>query len=160
MTRGQHPDLDMDSKLANCGHRVGRGVSVDGGVQTCLYSLLYLLPPHTPSLPLHYTFILAFGLSRKMPVQDRTNEFRACVESIRNRSSLPSRGAEQKQRLLQTQGRAEGSKSEFTRMANAIGKDISSTNLKLNKLGQRELLLLFTLLFQLILYSRQTQDVI
>ncbi|KAK7694974.1 hypothetical protein QCA50_002162 [Cerrena zonata] len=71
-----------------------------------------------------------------MPVQDRTNEFRACVESIRNRSSLPSRGAEQKQRLLQTQGRAEGSKSEFTRMANAIGKDISSTNLKLNKLGQ------------------------
>ncbi|CAL1695196.1 unnamed protein product [Somion occarium] len=71
-----------------------------------------------------------------MPVQDRTIEFRACVESIRNRSSLPSRGSEAKQRLLQSQGRAEGSKSEFTRMATAIGKDISSSNLKLNKLAQ------------------------
>lgn len=72
-----------------------------------------------------------------MPVQDRTNEFRACVESIRSRSSFPSRGMEQKQRLLQ-QGKAEGSKSEFTRMASAIGKDINSTTLKLNKLAQRE----------------------
>ncbi|KAI0361357.1 t-SNARE [Trametes cingulata] len=69
-----------------------------------------------------------------MPVQDRTNEFRACVESIRNRSSLPSRGAEQKQRLLQA--KASGSKSEFTRMASAIGKDISSTTVKLGKLAQ------------------------
>ncbi|KAH8102569.1 t-SNARE [Cristinia sonorae] len=70
-----------------------------------------------------------------MPVQDRTNEFRACVESIRNRSSLPAR-AEAKQRLLQTRGRGEGSKSELTRMASAIGKDISSTNIKLGKLSQ------------------------
>ncbi|OSC99448.1 t-SNARE [Trametes coccinea BRFM310] len=69
-----------------------------------------------------------------MPVQDRTNEFRACVESIRNRSSFPTRGAEQKQRLLQN--RAEGSKSEFTRMASAIGKDIASTTIKLGKLAQ------------------------
>ncbi|KAI0660329.1 t-SNARE [Cubamyces menziesii] len=70
-----------------------------------------------------------------MPVQDRTNEFRACVESIRNRSSFPARGAEQKQRLLQ-QSKAGGSKSEFTRMASAIGKDISSTTVKLGKLAQ------------------------
>lgn len=70
-----------------------------------------------------------------MPVQDRTNEFRACVESIRNRSSFPSRGAEAKQRLLQSQGRGD-SKSEFSRMASAIGKDISSTALKLGKLAQ------------------------
>lgn len=95
-----------------------------------------------------------------MPVQDRTNEFRACVESIRNRSSLPPRGGEAKQRLLQSQGRAEGSKSEFTRMANAIGKDISSTNLKLNKLGQREHLSLVNILFQLTMYSRQTEDTV
>ena len=73
-----------------------------------------------------------------MPVQDRTNEFRACVESIRNRSSFPARGAEQKQRLLQGQGKGAGSKSEFTRMASAIGKDISSTTVKLGKLAQRE----------------------
>ncbi|EMD41963.1 hypothetical protein CERSUDRAFT_41601 [Gelatoporia subvermispora B] len=69
-----------------------------------------------------------------MPVQDRTNEFRACVESIRNRSSFPPRGAEAKQRLLQS--RAEGTKSEFTRMASAIGRDISSTTVKLGKLAQ------------------------
>ncbi|KAI0688676.1 t-SNARE [Cytidiella melzeri] len=71
-----------------------------------------------------------------MPIQDRTNEFRACVESIRNRSSLPPRGFEAKQRLLQSQGRDGDSKSEFTRMATAIAKDISSTGIKLGKLGQ------------------------
>ncbi|KAI0814810.1 t-SNARE [Irpex lacteus] len=71
-----------------------------------------------------------------MPVQDRTNEFRACVESIRNRSSLPPRGSEAKQRLLQSQGKEGDGKSEFTRMANAIAKDISSTGIKLGKLAQ------------------------
>lgn len=71
-----------------------------------------------------------------MPVQDRTNEFRACVESIRSRSSVPARSvAEQKQRLLQ-QSKSGGSKSEFTRIASAIGKDISSTTIKLGKLAQ------------------------
>ncbi|KAK0500604.1 t-SNARE [Armillaria luteobubalina] len=71
-----------------------------------------------------------------MPMQDRTNEFRSCVESIRSRSSLPSRGGEAKQRLLQDGSRAHGSKSEFTRMASTIGKDISSTTIKLGKLAQ------------------------
>ncbi|KAK0233730.1 t-SNARE [Armillaria fumosa] len=70
-----------------------------------------------------------------MPIQDRTNEFRSCVESIRSRSSLPSRG-EAKQRLLHDGSRAHGSKSEFTRMASTIGKDISSTTIKLGKLAQ------------------------
>lgn len=70
-----------------------------------------------------------------MPVQDRTNEFRACVESIRTRSSLPSR-SDAKQRLLQSHGKS-GGKSDFSRMAAGIGKDISSTNLKLGKLAQR-----------------------
>ncbi|PCH33894.1 t-SNARE [Wolfiporia cocos MD-104 SS10] len=71
-----------------------------------------------------------------MPVQDRTNEFRACVESIRNRSSIPNRGADVKQRLLQSQGKGAGSKSEFSKMASAIAKDISSTTIKLGKLAQ------------------------
>ncbi|PBK76705.1 t-SNARE [Armillaria solidipes] len=71
-----------------------------------------------------------------MPIQDRTNEFRSCVESIRSRSSLPSRGSEAKQRLLQDGSRAHGSKSEFTRMASTTGKDISSTTIKLGKLAQ------------------------
>ncbi|KIM33881.1 hypothetical protein M408DRAFT_86689 [Serendipita vermifera MAFF 305830] len=74
-----------------------------------------------------------------MPVQDRTNEFKACVESIRNRSSYPARGGA-KDRLLQpSNGHAKpkgGSKSEFSRMAMSIGKDISSTTLKLQKLAQ------------------------
>ncbi|THH18568.1 hypothetical protein EW146_g2453 [Bondarzewia mesenterica] len=66
-------------------------------------------------------------------IQDRTNEFRACVESIRNRSSLPARAVE-KQRLLQ-QGR-ESPKSEFSRTASSIAKDISTTSTKLGKLAQ------------------------
>ncbi|KAG6875957.1 hypothetical protein C0993_006587 [Termitomyces sp. T159_Od127] len=70
-----------------------------------------------------------------MPTQDRTNEFKACVDSIRSRSSVPARGPEVKQRLLQSNDKAGGSKSEFSRMASAIGKDISSTSLKLNKLA-------------------------
>jgi len=68
-----------------------------------------------------------------MPIQDRTNEFRSCVESIRSRSSLP-RGAESKQRLLRN-GKTT-TKSEFSRMASAIGKDINSTSIKLGKLAQ------------------------
>lgn len=75
-----------------------------------------------------------------MPVQDRTNEFKACVESIRNRSSYPAR-SEAKQRLLQpANGQAKsrtGPNSEFSRMAGSIGKEISSTTLKLQKLAQR-----------------------
>jgi hypothetical protein len=71
-----------------------------------------------------------------MPTQDRTNEFRSCVESIRNRSALP-RNAEQKARLLQHNTGGESSKSEFSRMAASIGKDISSTTIKLGKLAQR-----------------------
>ena len=72
-----------------------------------------------------------------MPIQDRTNEFKACVESIRSRSAAPpTKATEQRQRLLQRRGK-ENAKSEFSRMADAIGKDISATTLKLNKLAQR-----------------------
>jgi syntaxin 5 len=71
-----------------------------------------------------------------MPTQDRTNEFRACVDSIRTRSAPGVRAAaESRQRLLHS--RASGSKSEFSRTAAAIGRDISSASLKLNKLAQR-----------------------
>jgi syntaxin 5 len=69
-----------------------------------------------------------------MPLQDRTNEFHACVESIRTRSSLPAKNSA-KQRLLDKQARVD-SKGEFTRMASTIGKDISSTTIKLGKLAQ------------------------
>ena len=69
-----------------------------------------------------------------MPLQDRTNEFHSCVESIRSRSSLPAKGPS-KQRRLDDKARAD-SKSEFTRMASVIGKDISATTVKLGKLAQ------------------------
>ncbi|KIM47809.1 hypothetical protein M413DRAFT_439488 [Hebeloma cylindrosporum] len=69
-----------------------------------------------------------------MSIQDRTHEFKSCVDSIRSRTALGPRAAEAKQRLLQTNGKP--SKSEFSRMASSIGKDISSTTIKLNKLGQ------------------------
>jgi syntaxin 5 len=64
-----------------------------------------------------------------MPLQDRTNEFLACVESIRSRSSLPAKFPSKQRR---------DSKSEFTRMASVISKDISATTVKLGKLAQRE----------------------
>lgn len=67
--------------------------------------------------------------------QDRTNEFKACVDSIRNRSALGNRNSESKQRLLQNNTKSPG-KGEFSHMASSIGKDISSTTLKLNKLAQ------------------------
>lgn len=67
--------------------------------------------------------------------QDRTNEFKACVDSIRNRSALGNRNSEAKQRLLQNNTKAPG-KGEFSHMASSIGKDISSTTVKLNKLAQ------------------------
>jgi syntaxin 5 len=72
-----------------------------------------------------------------MPVQDRTNEFRACVESIRTRSSLPST-LRRKTEITPITWKS-GGKSDFSRMAAGIGKDISSTNLKLGKLAQRSL---------------------
>jgi len=68
-----------------------------------------------------------------MPVIDRTKEFRACVESMRSRSSIPAKDAQSKQRQLATQKQ---SKSEFARMASSIGKDLSSTTAKLDKLAQ------------------------
>ncbi|KAL4069781.1 t-SNARE [Scleroderma yunnanense] len=67
-----------------------------------------------------------------MAIQDRTLEFRTCVDSIRNRSAVQPRAAEAKQRL-HAKGTA---KSEFSRMASAIAKDISSTTIKLGKLAQ------------------------
>ncbi|KAI6153768.1 t-SNARE [Pisolithus tinctorius] len=70
-----------------------------------------------------------------MAIQDRTNEFRTCVDSIRNRSAPLPHPAEAKQRLLQSHAKGTP-KSEFSRMASAIAKDISTTTVKLGKLAQ------------------------
>lgn len=89
---------------------------------------LYLIP---------YSSLIDKFFSAAMAIQDRTHEFRSCVESIRNRSAVPPRTAEAKQRLLQSHSNGDA-KSEFSRMASAIGKDISSTTIKLGKLAQRK----------------------
>lgn len=73
-----------------------------------------------------------------MAVQDRTHEFRTCVDSIRNRSAIQPRAAETKQRLLQSHGKG-AARSEFSRMASNIAKEISSMTIRLSKLAQREL---------------------
>ena len=69
-----------------------------------------------------------------MPIQDRSNEFRSCVQSIRSRSIAPPA----KQRLLNKRSGVEPEKGEFSAASTGIRKAISATALKLNKLGQRE----------------------
>ena len=78
---------------------------------------------------LYTAYLLLNLIYFAMPLQDRTNEFLSCVDSIRNRSSLPTKVPSKQRR---------GNKSEFTRMASVIGKDISTTTVKLGKLAQRE----------------------
>ncbi|KAF8516542.1 t-SNARE [Hysterangium stoloniferum] len=68
-----------------------------------------------------------------MPIQDRTHEFRACVDSIRNRSAVRNPA---KQQLLQNGKNPASVKSEFSRMAAGIGKDIAKTTGNLGKLAQ------------------------
>jgi len=82
-----------------------------------------------------------------MSVKDRTSEFYAAVESIRTRSSVGHGGFHARQNLEHRKpllssnnsgklvnGSTGVNKSEFARMAAAIGKDINITAAKLQKL--------------------------
>ncbi|CAG8479250.1 11954_t:CDS:10 [Acaulospora morrowiae] len=83
-----------------------------------------------------------------MSVKDRTAEFYAAVESIRSRSSFVQGGFQTRNNLEHRRpllgNNSNGGKSvhgsngmnrtEFSRMAGAIGKDINSTAMKLQKL--------------------------
>lgn len=112
---------------------------------------LFIILPFSP-----WTLIHRLSLFMS-PIQDRTNEFRSCVESIRSRSSLP-RGADAKQRLLRN-GKTP-TKSEFTRMASTIGKDISSTTIKLGKLAQRRYYSAVSYSATYTYYSRKTENIV
>lgn len=68
-------------------------------------------------------------------LKDRTNEFRACVESASLRASASN---EARRPLLNTRDDKKGQRSEFARMAAKIGKDIQGTTFKLEKLAQRQ----------------------
>lgn len=83
-----------------------------------------------------------------MSLKDRTSEFHAAVESIRNRSISQGGGFKARSNLEHrrpllgnnnsnskiTNGISGMNKSEFARMAGAIGKDINITAAKLQKL--------------------------
>jgi len=69
-----------------------------------------------------------------MSVKDRTVEFRSAVESMRSRTLAHENRrllAGDQQQLMQQRA---NNKTEFTRMASAIGRDINSTAAKLQKL--------------------------
>jgi hypothetical protein len=106
-------------------------------VSVCAASGFLRIHPHTPTL------VSIVHLSATSPL---ILSIPACqYKTVRTNSShawsqfaivlhLPVRNTD-KQRLLDKQARAD-TKSEFTRMASAIGKDISSTTAKLGKLAQ------------------------
>ncbi|KDQ17816.1 hypothetical protein BOTBODRAFT_29968 [Botryobasidium botryosum FD-172 SS1] len=73
-----------------------------------------------------------------MPSQDRTHEFRACVDSIRNRSAAIASRAHPKPATPNGASLRDRktSKSEFSRLAMGIGRDITNTTTKLGKLAQ------------------------
>lgn len=84
-----------------------------------------------PSIPLFLSHLDYLNYTR-MAVQDRTTEFRACVSSIQNRTAARN---PVKQPLLQN-GKHSTHKSEFSRMAASIGKDLSKTTANLGRLAQ------------------------
>src|SRR5437016_4760882 len=98
-----------------------------------------------------------------MSVKDRTSEFHAAVESVKSWTTKghgfrERNNLEQKYPLVGGKGRTINgssghvgiSKTEFSRMASAIGKDINATAAKLQKLTKRKFLFKkfsFTFLF-------------
>lgn len=136
---GRLLSLRFDRTMENI-HRVGEKSrstrDINGNSHVSSPVQCHLRYPHSPTLP-HPPPLSQPTHSLSMPVQDRTNEFRACVESIRNRSTISSRNSEQKQRLLHGQAK-DSPKTEFTRLASAIAKDINTTTIRLGKLAQRE----------------------
>lgn len=79
-------------------------------------------------------------------IQDRTAEFRSVLEQVRRRQASSKVGAQRQSLLNDSQKAANGSangdatpkRSEFARRAAEIGRGISATMGKLEKLAQRE----------------------
>jgi syntaxin 5 len=72
-----------------------------------------------------------------MPSTNRTQEFLSAVESIKLRSVAQENGS--KARLLPSTKYKVAARSQFSRAAAAIGKDLQQTTAKLEKLAQRAL---------------------
>jgi syntaxin 5 len=78
-------------------------------------------------------------------IQDRTNEFRSVLTQVQKRQASSKIGAQRQSLLTDAQKAADGSangdlkqrKSEFARRAAEIGRGISATMAKLEKLTQR-----------------------
>jgi syntaxin 5 len=79
-------------------------------------------------------------------IQDRTNEFRSVLSQVQKRQASSKIGAQRQSLLSDSQKAANGSaigdakhrKSEFARRAAEIGRGISGTMAKLEKLTQRK----------------------
>ena len=78
-------------------------------------------------------------------IQDRTNEFRSVLAQVQKRQTSTKIGAQRQSLLTDSQKAANGTangdakhrKSEFARRAAEIGRGISATMAKLEKLTQR-----------------------
>jgi syntaxin 5 len=79
-------------------------------------------------------------------IQDRTNEFRSVLTQVQKRQASSKIGAQRQSLLTDSQKAANGSangdikprRSEFARKAAEIGRGISGTMAKLEKLTQRK----------------------
>ncbi|KAK9766852.1 Integral membrane protein SED5 [Basidiobolus ranarum] len=72
-----------------------------------------------------------------MSIKNRTIEFQAAVDSLKSRSARPNRNGTEKNALIR-QDTQNGitSKTEFSYIAGAIGRDINTTAAKLQKLAK------------------------
>jgi len=113
-----------------------------------LYSPIYTDIPflHISSHP--YLFLCPKSYTTiqiMLSVKDRTSEFHAAVDTIKNRSfggSFHARNLEHRRPLLnENKGNGKGrtNRSEFSKMAAAIGRDINATAGKLQKLTKCKL---------------------
>jgi len=80
-------------------------------------------------------------------IQDRTTEFRSVLQQVNKRQASNKIGAQRQSLLTDSQKAANGStngdlkprRSEFARRAAEIGRGISGTMAKLEKLAQRRI---------------------
>jgi syntaxin 5 len=88
----------------------------------------------------------SFSAMAVSSIQDRTNEFRSVLTQVQKRQASSKIGAQRQSLLTDSQKAANGSangetkprRSEFARKAAEIGRGISGTMAKLEKLTQRK----------------------
>lgn len=110
---------------------------------------LYYLPALFDGLRLHfsYHYFGTFNMTTSS-VQDRTGEFRSVLTQLQKRQGMSRVGAQRQSLLSDTQrdeandspaanGKKRSGRSEFARRAAEIGRGITGTMAKLERLAQR-----------------------